>query len=120
VQPLCILLPQVDSPRAGDANGVAVANGHENSAAATAEVVERGMVLPFNPLALTFSNMHYYVPLPKVRQSTVIDESVGAGCSTAAGDVSPPHHASLCRLASRVISRGLWANSPSSPWPPAL
>ena len=28
----------------------------------------RGMVLPFEPLSLTFHDMNYYVPLPSVRQ----------------------------------------------------
>jgi hypothetical protein len=28
--------------------------------------IEKGMVLPFQPLCLTFRHMDYYVPLPKV------------------------------------------------------
>ena len=29
--------------------------------------VESGMVLPFEPMIMTFSDVHYYVPLPPVR-----------------------------------------------------
>ena len=29
--------------------------------------VESGMVLPFEPMTMTFSDLHYYVPLPAVR-----------------------------------------------------
>ena len=29
--------------------------------------VDSGMVLPFEPMIMTFKNMHYYVPLPPVR-----------------------------------------------------
>lgn len=28
--------------------------------------VDKGMVLPFTPLAMTFSNVHYYVDVPAV------------------------------------------------------
>lgn len=30
------------------------------------EVIESGMILPFEQLSLTFSNISYYVSLPKV------------------------------------------------------
>lgn len=40
------------------------------------EEVERGMVLPFKPLALTFKDMHYYVPLPKVQNATCFAAAV--------------------------------------------
>ena len=29
----------------------------------------KGMVLPFTPLSLTFFHMNYYVPMPKVREA---------------------------------------------------
>jgi len=32
------------------------------------EVIDKGMVLPFEPLCLTFRNMDYYVPMPKVQR----------------------------------------------------
>ena len=28
--------------------------------------VEKGMVLPFEPMIMTFRDIHYYVPLPPV------------------------------------------------------
>lgn len=30
------------------------------------EVIDKGMVLPFQPLCLTFRHMDYYVPMPAV------------------------------------------------------
>lgn len=33
-----------------------------------APTVTKGMVLPFQPLSMTFSDVHYFVPLPAVRR----------------------------------------------------
>jgi len=32
----------------------------------------RGMVLPFNPLAMSFDNMNYYVDMPAVSSTSII------------------------------------------------
>ena len=29
------------------------------------QIINSGMVLPFDPLSLSFSHVHYYVPLPR-------------------------------------------------------
>lgn len=31
------------------------------------QMIEKGMVLPFQPLCLTFRDVNYYVPMPSVR-----------------------------------------------------
>lgn len=36
----------------------------------TGEVIDKGMVLPFQPLCLTFRNMDYYVAMPKAMDTT--------------------------------------------------
>lgn len=34
------------------------------------EVIDKGMVLPFEPLAMTFRHVNYYVPMPAVKISS--------------------------------------------------
>ena len=49
----------------GHANGVA--KDLENGANGDAKHADRGMVLPFSPVTVTFRDLHYFVPMPEVR-----------------------------------------------------
>jgi len=49
----------------GHANGVA--KDLEHGADGDAKHADRGMVLPFSPVTVTFRDLHYFVPLPEVR-----------------------------------------------------
>jgi hypothetical protein len=44
---------------------------------AGAEVPTTGMILPFEPMAMTFHNVNYYVDMPKVRSSFEAGKQLG-------------------------------------------
>jgi len=60
----------------GHANGVA--KDLENGADGDAKHADRGMVLPFSPVTVTFRDLHYFVPLPEVRVFWTWMQSRGA------------------------------------------
>ena len=37
------------------------------------QIINSGMVLPFDPLSLAFSHIHYYVPLPRHQVTILFD-----------------------------------------------
>jgi hypothetical protein len=47
-------------------------NGLRNADADTSNAPRRGMILPFQPLAMSFDSVNYFVDMPAVRISTKI------------------------------------------------
>ena len=43
----------------------AAAAGDQAADKSQEQIINSGMVLPFDPLSLSFSHVHYYVPLPR-------------------------------------------------------
>lgn len=47
-------------------------NGLRNADSATGVAPRRGMVLPFQPLAMSFDSVNYYVDMPAVRIPSLV------------------------------------------------
>lgn len=59
--------PHADAPTFGRSSSFAEGrSGDGADGAADVGEIERGMVLPFQPLAMTFDDMHYFVDVPAV------------------------------------------------------
>lgn len=59
--------PPADGPTSGKSSGFAEGTpGDGANGVADAGGTERGMVLPFEPLTMSFDNMHYFVDVPAV------------------------------------------------------
>lgn len=55
-------------------------NGDSNLEAANGVAPERGMVLPFTPLAMSFDSVNYYVDMPPVRVSSLLSLHLSSVC----------------------------------------
>ena len=60
----------------GQANSTGQRNADSTHDSATGVATRRGMILPFQPLAMAFDSVNYYVDMPAVRIPSLVQYNV--------------------------------------------
>ena len=86
------LFPEADQgvgPRTANRGGPAQCSARSEAPALSQPGMRHGMVLPFQPVTLTFRDVHYYVSMPAVSSGQASNVLTGDLCQHNAAAASP-------------------------------